>query len=282
MLVGGIGFSLLALNTSAADGPPPKAGQLEEVVVMARKVTESLQDAPLAVTAVSALQMQNRGVLRITELSGVAPSVYFTEQPGHISGYGISIRGISAQDPVLTLDPSVSLYLDGVNLARSSSAGVFSLVNIESIEILRGPQGTLFGRNTTGGAINIITSKPADTFGFDQTFTFGSYDQFLSRTSLESGALLDDHLRMTLAYQYQRRDGYVDNPVRSDSRGPGRLTAARYSPAPNGALATTSLRATPLTTTIAKAIPPRSSSWQSALMWAPISRHPRPTAARRW
>ncbi|HUH36531.1 MAG TPA: TonB-dependent receptor [Spongiibacteraceae bacterium] len=226
MLVGGIGFSLLALNTSAADGPPPKAGQLEEVVVMARKVTESLQDAPLAVTAVSALQMQNRGVLRITELSGVAPSVYFTEQPGHISGYGISIRGISAQDPVLTLDPSVSLYLDGVNLARSSSAGVFSLVNIESIEILRGPQGTLFGRNTTGGAINIITSKPADTFGFDQTFTFGSYDQFLSRTSLESGALLDDHLRMTLAYQYQRRDGYVDNPVRSDSRGPGSLDSS--------------------------------------------------------
>lgn len=225
-VIAGIGLSLLMVEAPTVLAQrSTDVGQLEEVTVVARKIAESLQDAPLAVTAVSASEMRNRGVLQITELSGVAPSVYLTEQPGHIASYGVSIRGISAQDPVLTLDPSVSLYLDGVNLARTA-AGVFSLVNVENVEILRGPQGTLFGRNTTGGAINIITARPADSFGFDQTLTLGSYDQFVSRSNFETGALMNESLRMTLAYQYQERDGYVDNPLRSGSRSPGALESS--------------------------------------------------------
>ena len=135
---------------------------LEEVIVTARKFEESLQNAPLAVTAISGIELENRGALDVIDFADIAPNVSL-KNDGVTSGFAAapraSIRGVGQADFVINTDPAVGMYADGVYLGRSLGS-IMDLVDVERVEALRGPQGTLFGRNSIGGAINVISKKP--------------------------------------------------------------------------------------------------------------------------
>ncbi|HEY4545719.1 MAG TPA: TonB-dependent receptor [Pedomonas sp.] len=199
-----------------------QAGALEEIVVTAQKRTESLQTTPVAVSAITAASIEQRGITDISTLTAVAPNIAVTTAPASSSNTAIFIRGIGDQEPVLTSDAPVSIYVDGIVLGRSTGA-VFDLVDLERIEVLRGPQGTLYGRNTIGGAVNFITAKPAQEFGIKQRFTYGSWDQWQSRTTLDTGLLGDTGLRAKFSYVHREQDGYVNDPTAPSNRDPGAL-----------------------------------------------------------
>ena len=153
---------LAALATIPEAYPQESRYALEEVIVTARKVEEGLQSAPLAVTAISGIELENRGALDVVDFADIAPNVSL-KNDGVTSGFGaaprVSIRGVGQSDFVINTDPAVGMYADGVYLGRSLGS-VMDLVDVERVEALRGPQGTLFGRNSTGGAINVISKKP--------------------------------------------------------------------------------------------------------------------------
>ncbi len=195
---------------------------LEEIVVTAQKRSESLQDTPLAVSAVSAEAIEARGISDVSSLTAIAPNISVTTAPASSSNTSIFIRGIGDQEPVLTSDAPVGIYVDGIVLGRSTGA-VFDLVDLERIEVLRGPQGTLYGRNTIGGAVNFITAKPAREFHIRQKFSYGSFDQWQSRTTLDTGELGDTGLRAKFSYVHRQQNGYVDDILAKKSRDPGAL-----------------------------------------------------------
>lgn len=193
---------------------------LEDIVVTAQKRSERLQDTPLAVSAVTAATIEQRGIADVGALSAIAPNLVISQTPASSTTPAIFIRGIGDAEPLLTVDSPNGLYVDGVVIGRSTGA-MFDLVDLERIEVLRGPQGTLYGRNTTGGAINLITKKPADTFGVEQLFSYGRFDLMQSRTTVDTGELGTSGLRAKFSYVHKQRDGYVDNELASDKNDPG-------------------------------------------------------------
>src|SRR5262245_48501092 len=165
LMVGG----LLALvgTEASAQGTQNQPGVLEEVTVTARKFQENLQDTPVAVTAISGDALLQRQIFQTDKLTQVVPNLQFgTNAPlaGNNSSSQVFIRGIGQTDPTSTVDPGVGLYIDDVYMG-TAVGGTMSLRDVDSIQVLRGPQGTLFGRNTIGGAILISTKAPGDAFG---------------------------------------------------------------------------------------------------------------------
>lgn len=219
-------LAVLAQPALAQDTGMPSSQEtsygLGEIVVTAQKRAESLQDTPLAVSAVTAEMIEARGITDVSSLTAVAPNISVTTAPASSSNTTIFIRGIGDQEPVLTADAPVSIYVDGIVLGRSTGA-VFDLVDLERIEVLRGPQGTLYGRNTIGGAVNLISAKPADTFGIKQKLSYGSFNQWASRTTLDTGELGNSGIRAKFSYVHREQDGYVDDTTAPASRDPGAL-----------------------------------------------------------
>ncbi len=185
-----------------------QAQVLEEVVVTAQKRETSLQDTPIAITAFTADSLESIGAFNATDIGNYTPNVDISNTFGSAGNIRASIRGISTGEPSLAVDPKVGMYLDGAYLARNAGA-VFDIVDIERIEILRGPQGTLWGKNTTGGAINIITRKPAGEFGFRQALTAGSFGDLRSTTTLDTPAA--GGFSAKISYMYREYDGWADN-----------------------------------------------------------------------
>lgn len=180
---------------------------LNDIVVTAQRREESLQDVPVAVTALGADAMAQMRVSNIANLSGAAPSLQIQSQ-GIQSTSLITIRGIASGSSINSVDPKVGMYLDGVYVGRSTGA-VFDLADIERIEILRGPQGTLFGRNSTSGAINMITARPTGELGVKQDLSYGNYNALRTRTVLNLPAL--GPLSVKLSYLHDEMDGDIDN-----------------------------------------------------------------------
>ncbi|WP_380873949.1 TonB-dependent receptor [Sphingomonas sp. DBB INV C78] len=197
-------------------------GGLEEIVVTAQKREERLQDTPLAVSAVTADTIEARGITDVSNLTAIAPSITVTTAPASSSNTTIFIRGVGNGEPILTADAPVSLYVDGIVLGRSTGA-VFDLVDLERIEVLRGPQGTLYGRNTIGGAVNLITAKPADEFGGSLKFSYGSFNQWQARGSVDSGEFGDSGIKLKLSYVHREQDGYVNDTTAPGDEDPGAL-----------------------------------------------------------
>jgi len=138
---------------------------LEEIIVTATKREEGIYDVPIAITAFTEEIMIRQGITDLTDIGKFVPNLNVTGfSAGHVSSVNPFIRGIGLQDHLITTDPGVGVYVDGVYLGRQVGQN-WSLANIERVEVLRGPQGTLYGRNTIGGAINIITRKPGDESG---------------------------------------------------------------------------------------------------------------------
>jgi outer membrane receptor protein involved in Fe transport len=155
------------------------AQELQEVVVTAERREEKLQDVPIAVTAFTNEQLTSRNMTNISSLANLTPSVHLDAASpfsGDKSVLSASIRGIGQDDFAFNLNPGVGVYLDGVFLARTIGANL-NLLDIDRIEVLKGPQGTLFGANTIGGAINVVTHTPGNTPSFVGTATGGKYNR---------------------------------------------------------------------------------------------------------
>lgn len=190
--------------------------RLEEVMVTARRKEESLQDSPISVSAFSAENLELRGVTDISQISYFTPNLTFQNNPsfgGASNAAAVYIRGVGQKEFVPTTDPGVGLYVDGVYVARSVGA-IMHLVDIEQVEVLRGPQGTLFGRNTIGGAINITTSKPHENMAGDVSVKAGSDERIDVKAS--ANAPLTDSLFGSIAIGSFQQDGYVERPNGSD------------------------------------------------------------------
>jgi iron complex outermembrane recepter protein len=228
-------FSALVPATLAALASPalaqtatpaaPAAQNEEEIVVTARRVEERLQDAPLAVTVTSAAQLEQKGAENIGALAGAVPNLNIVQGRGSNSSANVFIRGVGQPDALATFDPGVGIYVDDVYISRIRGA-LFDVYDIGRIEVLRGPQGTLYGKNTIGGAIKIISKRPTDTPEASATITGGEFNTLEGRARL-AGPLIEGKLRGSLSAYAATRDGYVDDPVTGASYNDKSTRAAR-------------------------------------------------------
>lgn len=144
---------------------------LEEVMVTAQHRTESAMSTPISLVTMSAEQLEKQRIGSISDLNGLVPNLAIDNFPSNNQTLRLFIRGVGLTDTQITQDPAVGVYLNGAYIARSAGL-TFDVADLERIEVLRGPQGTLYGRNTTGGAIKLITRKPnLDAFSADQTLS---------------------------------------------------------------------------------------------------------------
>ena len=215
MPLGAIGVSQVAV---AAEG---STSVFEPVIVTAQKREQSIYDVPVAISAFNAETIERQGITDLTDLGKFVPNLNVTGfSAGHTSSANPFIRGIGLQDHLITTDPGVGVYVDGVYLGRQVGQN-WSLANIERMEVLRGPQGTLYGRNSIGGAINIITRKPGDEEGGKVSLTAGSRGRL--NGELYTNMRLSDQFAMSLTGAFQRRDGLGDFV---NIRTPGRKSAS--------------------------------------------------------
>jgi iron complex outermembrane receptor protein len=207
--------SSVAANVALADETPERSSGfnavIEEVVVTARRREEGLQDAPIAISAYTGDALDYRGITTLDEISRFVPSLTLENNPsfgGASNSAAIYLRGVGQKEFLPTTEPGVGLYVDGVYIARSVGA-ILDLVDIERLEVLRGPQGTLFGRNTIGGAISVTTIKPE--VGGERTgslaYSAGTDKLSNFKASLETPFGETVAARLTLANFTQ--DGYV-------------------------------------------------------------------------
>jgi len=210
VLCGALSFSIAGTAQEDANDEDSSVSVLfEEIVVTARKREESLADLPLSVSAFSGDSLEVRGVSQIDSLGRLTPNVTFQNNPsfgGSSNSAAIRIRGIGAADFTPTTDPGVGVYVNGVYLARSVGS-ILDILEFERVEVLRGPQGTLFGRNTIGGAINIITKRPTDETSFKGSVTYGTDNQIDAQASVDFP--LSDTFFVKIAGGTFNQDGYV-------------------------------------------------------------------------
>ena len=194
-----IGLPLGALAQEDNDSP------FEEITVTATKREESIYEVPVAMSAFSAATIEKQGITDLMDVGKFVPNLNVTAfSAGHTSSANPFIRGIGLQDHLITTDPGVSVYVDGVYLGRQVGQN-WSLINIERIEVLRGPQGTLYGRNSIGGAINIITRAPGDENGGRVGLQLGSRGR--ANADFYADMTLTDTLAMSVTGGFKRRDG---------------------------------------------------------------------------
>ena len=224
-LVSALLASLVALPAFAQDAAPAPAaapaqsGGIEEIQITARKVSENLQETPLSVSAINAEGLESLGIQDTRDITALAPNAYFTQTPGSIANLALSIRGVGGAEPLLTREQGVAIYMDGAYIARVTGA-IMDLVDIERVEILRGPQGTLYGRNATGGAVNFIAAKPTEDFNFTGRLGTGSFSRFEGLARINTGELAPG-LAASMSYLHRQKDGYIDNRLARDNHDPG-------------------------------------------------------------
>lgn len=214
MLINTTAYGQTLAGEPAASASADSESGGPDIVVTAQRREQKLQDVPIAITAVTAEDLTARNVFDLQSISSVAPSVQITGAGGVTGNHQVSIRGISGQgSPIGTAQP-VATYIDGEYLPTTDAA-FFTLDDVERVEVLRGPQGTLYGRNSTAGAINIITRMPGDKVraGFD--VSYGNYSHVLTRGSV-SGPLIGG-LSAGLSASYESRDGFIKNSTTGNS-----------------------------------------------------------------
>ncbi|MCC7122400.1 MAG: TonB-dependent receptor plug domain-containing protein, partial [Gammaproteobacteria bacterium] len=197
-------------QTSDTAGNGAAGVETEEVVVTAQRRKERLQDVPIAISALGADTLAERGVDDVSALRGSVPGLSISNFGGVNVSNLVAIRGVSGQPLPIGAGQATAMYIDGVYLSRPD-AGFFALDDVERLEVLRGPQGTLYGRNATAGAINIITREPGQQRrgGFD--LSYGNFASVRAKGSLNGG--LTDRLSAGISASYDRRDGYFVNTV---------------------------------------------------------------------
>ena len=207
-----VASGLVPLTSHQALAQAPAGGRssvlLEEIVVTARKREESLQDAPIAVSAFSGEALDFRGVTDLERLDQFTPNLVLNESPtySNVTNAAVFIRGVGQNDFTPVIDPGVGIYVDGVYLGRSVGA-VLDIVDLERIEVLRGPQGTLFGRNTIGGALSLTSKRPDEEFGGKVDVKVGTDAMMKVRGTVN--VPLADNLFGRFSLAAFQQDGYV-------------------------------------------------------------------------
>lgn len=193
-----------ALAQGDSGSPVPRSGpSLDEIVVTATRRAENIQKSSVSVTAFDADALEARSITSVEQLGLFTPGVHIAQYQGDTS---VFIRGIGTPVIIAGNDSSTGSYVDGVYYSRAAAVGP-SFFDVERIEVLRGPQGTLYGRNATGGAINIVTKKPTDEFSVDANVLFGNYER--RRLFAAVSGPITDRVRVRLAGQLEDRDGYT-------------------------------------------------------------------------
>jgi len=211
------GFSAIAVQAHAqsqpAEGgavsasPDDTSKGLAEIIVTAQRKSENLQKVPIAITALTASDLAASGLKQVSELSGTVPNLFIVANSASISPY---LRGVGSVNGNFNAELSTAVYLDGVYLASPAAAAVFSLDNVERIEVLKGPQGTLFGRNATAGVIQVITRDPSSDPTMKVKVGYGNYDTVTASAYVGSG--LAPNLNGDIAVYYEDQgDGFGRN-----------------------------------------------------------------------
>jgi iron complex outermembrane receptor protein len=189
-----------------ADASVAGATQLEEVIVHARRREERLVDAPVAVSVVTGDELVQQSAVLYEDVGRNIPNVRMVSSPQSVSALDITIRGQTVNRAAIVFDPAVGLYNDGVYVANGQGA-MGTLLDVDHVEVVRGSQGTLFGRNNTGGSISLYTHRPElDRASAEFTLSAGNYDAFLGRAIVN--APISDTFGLRLAYQNNERSGF--------------------------------------------------------------------------
>jgi len=214
-------FALTAHSAQAADAAAAEAAAdsapLEEIVVTAEKRPQSLQTTPISICVLSGDDLANRHVQSLTDLGdGAIPSLRvapFFSRPGALI---VNIRGVGvlSDSNQPARDQGVGIYIDGVYMGRPQGLGA-ALYDVENIEVLKGPQGTLFGRNTEGGAVNIVTKRPSGIFKMNTTAGAGNFGSYKGETHIDLPEF--NNISVKIDAIVSHRDGLVKNPLASAS-----------------------------------------------------------------
>jgi iron complex outermembrane receptor protein len=178
-------------------------GKIVEVMVTAQRVAQPASKTPVALSVISGDDLKSAGAVNASSLTDLVPNVQVANSNGATV---IAIRGVSSADNTEKGDPSASFNIDGVNIARPQSAGL-AFYDLERVEVLRGPQGTLYGRNATAGAINLITNKPADRFEASAAVEVGNYNT--RKVDAMLNIKVNDALALRAAISGSKHDGYL-------------------------------------------------------------------------
>jgi iron complex outermembrane recepter protein len=207
--------SLLLAAPGSAEAQQPAADNqaatdaVDTIVVTARRREESIQDVPVAVSAFGEADLQAMQARALDNLQGAVPNMNIVQGRGSASSVNVFIRGIGQPDALQTFDPGVGIYVDDVYLSRIQGA-LFSMFDVERIEVLRGPQGTLYGKNTAGGAIKVITRDPTGDPRADVEVVGGDFGRL--ETRLFASGDLGEMVSASIAGLYSDSDGYVRDP----------------------------------------------------------------------
>jgi iron complex outermembrane receptor protein len=197
----------VAVESYETSGSISSSQGVEEVVVTAQKREQKLQETPIAITALTASTIDDLDIKNVVDMAGIAPNVMLVETPSNNTSATIAMRGGVTINPAITWEPTVGVYLDGVYLGKTQGA-LFDVVDLERVEILRGPQGTLYGRNTLGGAINLISKKPNGS-GVSTKATIGNYSY--KQIQFAADYEIKNNLYSKLVLNKKTRGGFVSN-----------------------------------------------------------------------
>lgn len=201
-------FAAIHVISMSALAAGPGNFALEEVIVTAQKTEETVQSVPISIQALDAKTLQNHSINSLYDINTLVPSLKFTPYPTADQNLLVTLRGLSPSALELTQDTPTAVHINGVYIARGNGLNM-SVADLERVEVLRGPQGTLYGRNATAGAINMITTKPGAQFSFAQQVTVASRNALMSKTSLNLP--VTDNFFVKIAYLYDDKDGFVKN-----------------------------------------------------------------------
>jgi len=203
-----LGCAAAAAQTTAggAQAAAPESAGIQEVVVTARRRTENLQDVPLTVSAITADTIQTQAVTNIEDLNSFVPNLKISQDRATSSTINIYIRGVGQSDPLWGFDPGVGVYVDDVYMARPQAA-LLDVLDVDRLEVLSGPQGTLYGKNTIAGALKYVTRDIAGPATLNASVTAGNYDE---RDYKLSGSMpvIADHVYFGVSLGYLKHDGY--------------------------------------------------------------------------
>ncbi len=204
-----------ALGVIATDTNNPKAKNstaesLQTIIVTAQRRKQNLQTVPVSVSAVESNTLAQLNVTRLDDLSRLVPNLSVAQASDAIGGNTVFIRGIGEQEPLLTIESPVGVYLDGVYLGAQVGNN-FEVPSLARVEVLRGPQGTLYGRNTTGGAINLITRDPTNWFGIEEKAQYQRFNYWTSHTTINTGKLFGTDFAATVSYLHRGGGGFANN-----------------------------------------------------------------------
>jgi iron complex outermembrane receptor protein len=215
--------------TGAAEAEAPKVrnneSAIEEITVSARRRDENIQSTPISVVAFSEEELESRQIKSITDVGESVPNLKFDTGNGTNNSARIYIRGVGQDDGRSNVDPGVGLYIDGVYIPRLTGS-VVSTVDVEQIEVLRGPQGTLFGKNTVGGVVSIRTTKPGPELDGRAVVRYGSFNSFESQGMINI-PIVPEKFMARFTAETQTDDGYLRNRTRDTRTGDNKLLKGR-------------------------------------------------------